>query len=189
MRGAGGLSHNTASRGRLATGAARNPAPSAAAAMPEFHPLSPPSFRPSCELCREAGGALVFQSAQWRVIRAEDAAFPAFYRVVWRAHVAEWSDLTLAEQASMMGAVGAVERVLRDALAPTKINLASLGNVVPHLHWHVIARFDWDSRFPAPVWAAPEREVAPAPVARLRMPLPELDARVARAVAALAPAA
>ena len=157
--------------------------------MPVFQPLEPPSFRPACELCREAGGVLVFQSAQWRVIRAEDAAFPAFYRVVWRAHVAEWSDLSLADQAALLGAVGAVERVLRDALSPTKINLASLGNVVPHLHWHVIARFDWDSHFPAPVWAAPVREVAPAPVTRLRTGLPELDARVARAVAALAPGA
>ena len=157
--------------------------------MPEFQALESPSFRRACELCRDAGGVLVFQAAQWRVIRAEDAAFPAFYRVVWRAHVAEWSDLSLAEQAALMGVVGAVERVLRDALAPTKINLASLGNVVPHLHWHVIARFDWDSHFPAPVWAAPAREVAPAPAARLRISLPELDARVARAVAALAPAA
>ena len=157
--------------------------------MPDFHPFASSSFRPACELCREAGGVLVFQSAHWRVIRVEDAAFPAFYRVVWRAHVAEWSDLTLAEQAAMMGAVGAVERVLRDALAPTKINLASLGNVVPHLHWHVIARFDWDSHFPAPVWASPAREVVPAPVTRLRTGLAELDARVARAVGALAPAA
>jgi diadenosine tetraphosphate (Ap4A) HIT family hydrolase len=157
--------------------------------MPVFQPLESPSSRPLCQLCREAGGTLVFQSAQWRVIRAQDAAFPAFYRVVWRAHVGEWGDLSLAEQAAMMGAVGAVERVLRDALAPTKINLASLGNVVPHLHWHVIARFDWDSHFPAPVWAAPVREVAPAAVTRLRVGLDELDARVARAVAALAPGA
>jgi len=157
--------------------------------MPDFQPPASPAYRPACELCRAAGGVLVFQSAQWRVIRAEDAAFPAFYRVVWRAHVAEWSDLSLADQAALMGAVGAVERVLRDALAPTKINLASLGNVVPHLHWHVIARFDWDSHFPAPVWAAPAREVAPAPVTRLRVGLGELDTRVARAVAALAPGA
>jgi len=157
--------------------------------MPVFQPPAPPDFRPDCELCREAGGTLVFQAARWRVIRAQDASFPAFYRVVWRAHVAEWSDLSLAGQAGLMGVVGAVERVLRDALAPTKINLASLGNVVPHLHWHVIARFDWDSHFPAPVWAAPAREVVPAPVVRLRTPLPELDTRVARAVAALAPAA
>src|SRR5438128_10965810 len=118
--------------------------------MPDFHPLSSPTFQPSCELCREAGGVLVFQSAQWRVIRAEDAAFPAFYRVVWRAHVAEWSDLTLAEQAALMGAVGTVERVLRDALAPPQINLASLGNVVPQPHWHVLPRLGRDRRVPAP---------------------------------------
>jgi len=160
-----------------------------ATSMSHFQTLETPAFRPTCELCREAGGVLVFQSPEWRVIRAEDAAFPAFYRVVWRAHVAEWSDLSLAGQAALMGAVGAVERVLREALAPTKINLASLGNVVPHLHWHVIARFDWDSHFPAPVWGVPAREVAPAPVTRLRTDLAELDARVARAVAALAPGA
>jgi diadenosine tetraphosphate (Ap4A) HIT family hydrolase len=157
--------------------------------MPDFLPAPPHAARADCELCREAGGVPVFQSAQWRVIRARDAAFPAFYRVVWRAHVPEWSDLALADQAALMGAVGAVERVLRASLAPTKINLASLGNVVPHLHWHVIARFDWDSHFPAPVWAAPARVVEPPPAARLAVPLDELDARVARAVAALAPAA
>ncbi len=157
--------------------------------MPAFKPLQSSLLSSPCELCREAGGTLVFQSAQWRVIRAEDVAFPAFYRVVWRAHVAEWTDLSLHDQAALMGAVGAVERVLRDALAPTKINLASLGNVVPHLHWHVIARFDWDSHFPAPVWGAAARTVAPAAVTRLRVGLDELDARVARAVAALAPAA
>ena len=50
-----------------------------------------------------------------------------------------------------------VEEVLREHLAPTKINLAALGNMVPHLHWHVIARFDWDSHFPSPVWAAAQR--------------------------------
>ena len=156
--------------------------------MPDFKPLASPSFQSACELCREVGGVLVFQAAHWRVIRAHDAAFPAFYRVVWRAHVAEWSDLSLVDQGALMGVVGTVERVLRDALAPTKINLASLGNVVPHLHWHVIARFDWDSHFPAPVWAAAARVVEPAPDTRLRVGLDELDARVARAVAALAPA-
>jgi diadenosine tetraphosphate (Ap4A) HIT family hydrolase len=153
---------------------------------PVFHAPTRPAN--GCELCREAGGPLVFQAAAWRVIRADDAAFPAFYRVVWRDHVAEWTDLSIADRGTLMNVVGTVERVLRESLAPRKINLASLGNVVPHLHWHVIARFDWDSRWPAPVWAAAVREVEPAPVARLPMSLPELDARVARAVAALAPA-
>ena len=50
----------------------------------------------------------------------------------------------------------------REVLRPDKINLASLGNVVPHLHWHVIPRFADDRHFPAPVWATPQREVATA---------------------------
>ncbi len=54
--------------------------------MSVFKTLASPSFDPGCELCRSPGGVPVFQSAQWRVIRAEEAAFPAFYRVVWRAH-------------------------------------------------------------------------------------------------------
>jgi diadenosine tetraphosphate (Ap4A) HIT family hydrolase len=57
-----------------------------------------------------------------------------------------------------------VERALRNELQPDKINLASLGNMVPHLHWHVIARFSDDAHFPSPIWAEarrPGRRVAP----------------------------
>lgn len=100
------------------------------------------------------GGLLVFQNAQLRVIQAQEAGFPAFYRVVWTRHVAEFSDLSPTERASCLQAVVTVEQVLREQLQPDKINLAALGNVVPHLHWHVIARFAWDTHFPAPVWAA-----------------------------------
>ena len=56
-----------------------------------------------------------------------------------------------------MAAVTAVEQALREHLQPTKINLAALGNLVPHLHWHVIARFDWDSHFPGAVWGESKR--------------------------------
>ena len=108
----------------------------------------------------EEGGLVLLRHARLRIIRATSpdvADTPAFYRVVWNAHVAEWSDLAEADQALCMRTVTAVERVLRQQLQPTKINLAALGNVVPHLHWHVIARFDWDNRFPAPVWAGAQR--------------------------------
>jgi diadenosine tetraphosphate (Ap4A) HIT family hydrolase len=66
-----------------------------------------------------------------------------------------------------------LERCLRQHVSPDKINLASLGNQVPHLHWHVIARFAWDSHFPAPVWAAPIR---PADAVRQQNLLPLLAA-------------
>jgi len=81
-----------------------------------------------------------------------------------------------------MQLVCAVERVLLDRLHPTKINLAALGNMVPHLHWHVIARFTWDSHFPQPIWGAVQRGVDPAPTGRLACRLDELDAAVAAAL-------
>lgn len=113
-----------------------------------------------CPLCESDGGELVFRNPQLRIIQANEPDFPAFYRVVWNRHVAEWSDLLPAERESCMNAVVAVEQILRSELQPCKINLAALGNVVPHLHWHVTARFEWDSHYPASIWGASRR--APA---------------------------
>lgn len=137
-----------------------------------------------CELCEQPGGVPVASGLAWRVIRVADADFPAFYRVVWTAHVAEFTDLSPAERATCMGVVARVETVLRERLSPTKINLAALGNMVPHLHWHVIARFDWDSHFPQPVWGTRQRDVAPPAASRLAVPLDVLDAAVRSAVQA-----
>ena len=132
----------------------------------------------TCPLCAEDGGALVWRGERLRVIRAQEAGFPAFYRVVWNAHVAEFSDLTAADRVHCMEAVTLVEQALRQHLAPTKVNIAALGNMVPHLHWHVIARFDWDSHFPAPVWAAAQRPSPAAQEAALRALLPALEAQL-----------
>jgi len=142
-----------------------------------------PTRLTGCELCEYDGGVLVARTSDWRVIRAEDADHPAFYRVIWNAHVREWTDLPGEDRLRMMALVETVEGVLRDRLQPHKINLASLGNVVPHLHWHVIARFDWDARWPAPVWAARQREVVDA-TGRLPLSLADLDAAVRSALAA-----
>ncbi|WP_298834643.1 HIT family protein [uncultured Piscinibacter sp.] len=148
----------------------------------EFEPAA--DARPGCLLCREHGGVPLWQDGTWRVIRAEDADFPAFYRVIARHHVGEFSALLAPERQRCMDLVCTVERVLIEQLHPTKINLAALGNMVPHLHWHVIARFEWDSHFPQPVWGPRQREVAGGALVRLGLSLSELDARVAEALAA-----
>ena len=122
------------------------------------------------------------QADAWRVGRAEEADFPAFYRVIWQSHVPEWTDLAVAQRHACMEVVSAVEQVLRSVLAPTKINLASFGNVVPHLHWHVIARFAWDSHFPQPVWGLRQREVPGGAAARLGCELHVLDEAVRAAL-------
>ncbi|WP_428419661.1 HIT family protein [Methylibium sp.] len=138
--------------------------------------------QPGCELCEQPGGVLVHQGPEWRVVRVVDAAFPGFYRVIRQGHVAEFTDLDAAARRQGMEVVAVVEQVLRDLLQATKINLASFGNVVPHLHWHVIARFGWDSHFPQPVWGQALRVVDPPPERRLPVTLEALDARMAKAL-------
>ena len=123
----------------------------------------------NCPLCDADGGLLIFKNNQFRVIQAVEVGFPAFYRVVWNAHVAEFSDLSPDERSVCMNAVVLIEKTLREQLQPTKINLAALGNAVPHLHWHVIARFEWDGHFPAPVWTAPQRAVDAEKLAQLAL--------------------
>ena len=132
----------------------------------------------SCPLCAEDGGALVWRGERLRVIRAQEAGFPAFYRVVWNVHVAEFSDLAATDRVHCMEAVTMVEQALRQHLSPTKVNIAALGNMVPHLHWHVIARFDWDSHFPAPVWAAAQRPSPAGQEAAVQALLPALEVQL-----------
>ncbi len=139
-----------------------------------------------CPLCEGPGGDLVFRDAAFRVIRTDEGGFAAFYRVVWNEHFPELSDLAPADRALCLEAVVAVEKSLRAHLHPAKVNLASLGNLVPHLHWHVIARFDWDSHFPAPVWAPARREAPAAQAARVAALRPLLEADMIRHLSPLA---
>ncbi|MDO5059986.1 MAG: HIT domain-containing protein [Neisseria sp.] len=113
----------------------------------------------NCPICRADNEEILWQQGKIRVIAVynEDGA-PAFCRVIWQDHIAEMTDLPPAERAALMDMVFRTEAAMRKVFNPAKINLASLGNVVPHLHWHIIARFTDDSRFPAPIWAATQRE-------------------------------
>ena len=138
---------------------------------------------PACPLCEADGGLLVYRNASLRIIQANEVGFPAFYRVVWSRHVAEFSDLSPAEREVCMQAVVAVEQVLRSELQPAKINLAALGNMVPHLHWHVIARFDWDSHFPGSVWSMPQRAADEARVAAISAQCDQISRKIAEFLA------
>ena len=106
-----------------------------------------------CELCAQAGGELIWQNDQLRVVLVDDKLFAGFTRVIWQEHVVEITDLASEQRSALMKTVCLVETIQREVLKPTKINLASLGNMTPHLHWHVIPRFEQDANFPNPVWA------------------------------------
>ncbi|TCV88096.1 HIT family protein [Sulfurirhabdus autotrophica] len=112
----------------------------------------------TCELCDQSSGELLWQDELCRVIWVNDPDYPGFCRVIWKAHVKEMTDLPPQARVHLMSVVFAVEQAIREVLTPDKINLASLGNVVPHLHWHVIPRFNTDRHFPNPIWGTPMRE-------------------------------
>lgn len=111
----------------------------------------------SCELCNQAGGTLIWQAKDCRVVLVDDADYPGFCRVIWNHHNKEMSDLAPSQQQYFMATVFIVEAALREVIQPDKINLASLGNMTPHLHWHVIPRYKHDKHFPQPIWAIPQR--------------------------------
>jgi len=75
------------------------------------------------------------------------------------------TDLKEDEQQEMMRVVFAVEATLRKLLNPDKINLASLGNMTPHVHWHVIPRWHEDRCFPNPIWGSGQRTIISIPAA------------------------
>ena len=120
----------------------------------------------SCELCDSAGGDTLWQDELCRVVLVDDRDYPGFCRVILNRHVSEMTDLDAATRQRLMRVVYAAEQGLRQLMQPVKINLASFGNVVAHLHWHVIARFADDKHFPGPVWGEARRAGTPRPVDR-----------------------
>ena len=114
-----------------------------------------------CIFCQEPGGTVLWQDAFCRVILAGEPDYPGLCRVILNRHAKEMTDLSVAEQIRLFSVVMAAEAAVRQVMAPDKINLASLGNLVPHLHWHVIPRYADDRHFPEPIWAQARRAAAP----------------------------
>lgn len=132
-----------------------------------------------CELC-ELPGPFVWRGPKFSVIVVDDANYPGFCRVIWNEHVREMSDLSADDRLLLNEAVFQLEAAVREVMEPLKVNVASLGNVVPHLHWHVIPRFADDAHFPAPVWAQAVRQTEAAVLAARRARLAQLETAILR---------
>lgn len=132
-----------------------------------------------CELC-QLNIAPIWRNELFSVIAVDDVAYPGFVRVIWHEHVREISDLPDAHRLALNDAVHRVELAVRAVMQPLKINVASLGNVVPHVHWHIIPRYLDDAHFPSPVWAAAVRETDASVLAARHALLPQLKAEIIR---------
>ncbi len=106
----------------------------------------------TCPLCLTSPHEILWQDEFCRVVLLNDIDYPAYCRVELIAHIKEMTDLAPAERARTMQVVFAVEAAIREVIQPYKINLASLGNKTPHMHWHLIPRFSDDKHFPNSHW-------------------------------------
>lgn len=131
-----------------------------------------------CELCAGPGGRVIHDEGRLRVVLVDEPEYPGFVRVVWNAHVQEMTDLSPADRTHLMEVVFAVESALRKVMRPHKMNVASLGNMTPHLHWHIIPRYEDDAHFPKPVWVERLRATPPPALAVRQAQVPALAAAV-----------
>jgi diadenosine tetraphosphate (Ap4A) HIT family hydrolase len=92
-----------------------------------------------------------------RVLLMNDATYPWLILVPQRASVSEVHELAPADRGVLIEEVAAASERLASATGAHKINIGALGNVVPQLHVHVIARFRHDPAWPRPVWGAVPR--------------------------------
>jgi len=97
------------------------------------------------------------------VILNRDQFFPGYTFVVIKEHVTELFHLDREKRICVMEEVTAVASALYTLFKADKINYELLGNMVPHMHWHLVPRFRTDQLWPRPIWAVPHEEVILSP--------------------------
>lgn len=109
-----------------------------------------------------------------RLLLMNDATYPWLILVPERPDVREIIELAAADRVTLMDEITAVSQALTAMLRPDKLNVAAIGNLVPQLHIHVVARFRSDPAWPAPVWGrTPPRPYSPAAAAEMSTQLCE----------------
>jgi diadenosine tetraphosphate (Ap4A) HIT family hydrolase len=144
----------------------------------------------NCVLCKDElkpeEGQLIWRGDDCRVILVNDPDLPGFCRVIWNRHVAEMTDLSYGEREHLMTLVFAVEEAIRHIMHPDKVNIAALGNMVPHIHWHVIPRFKDDAFYPGSTWSSRVQETPAAVLAARKQKAMELPEAIKAAISSLA---
>lgn len=90
-------------------------------------------------------------------IEVEESEVP-WLKIFTQAERREFSDCSHSERTAIFEALDIIEKEMLSYYKPTKINIASFGNYMPLVHWHIMARFTDDSFFPEPMWGAKQRE-------------------------------
>ena len=97
------------------------------------------------------------------VILNRDQFFPGYTLLFTKAHVTELFHLDHSVRAGLMEEVSRVAEALFSTFQPDKINYELLGNMVPHIHWHIVPRFSSEALWPRPIWAENHTELILTP--------------------------
>lgn len=116
----------------------------------------------SCPMCRrwdDDSDLRIVELKHSRVILNRDQFFPGYSLLIARTHVTELFHLEQAVRAELIEEVSRVAAALQAVFQPDKINYELLGNMVPHMHWHLVPRFSSDPLWPRPIWAEAHTEL------------------------------
>jgi diadenosine tetraphosphate (Ap4A) HIT family hydrolase len=116
----------------------------------------------NCPICRkwdDEPEQRIIELDRTLVSLNRDQFFPGYCFVYTKEHVTELFHLDVEVRNAVMAEVCAVAQALYNAFSPDKINYELLGNMAPHMHWHIVPRSSTDPFWPHPHWSAPHREL------------------------------
>jgi len=129
----------------------------------------------TCPMCRRWDDDSDLRVAELEhsfVVLNRDQFFPGYTLLFTKQHATELFHLDHAVRAGLMEEVSTVAKALHALFRPDKLNYELLGNMVPHIHWHLVPRFATDPLWPRPIWAESHEELTlPAEAYRQRIQL------------------
>ena len=114
---------------------------------------------PMCRRWQDDSDLRIIELEHSHVVLNRDQFFTGYTLLFTKEHITELFHLAPALRSTLMEEVSRVAAALHAAFSPAKINYELLGNMVPHMHWHLIPRFTDDPLWPRPVWALPHDEL------------------------------
>ena len=120
----------------------------------------------ACPMCRrwdDDADLRVTELEHSFVVLNRDQFFPGYTLLLTKQHVTELFHLDMAVRSGLMEEVSRVAEALFTLFQPDKINYELLGNMVPHIHWHLVPRFSSDALWPRPIWAEPHSDLVLSP--------------------------
>lgn len=105
-----------------------------------------------CLLCNENNDEVIWEDSLCHLISTKEKNQFGIHRLIWKVHVKELSDLSEKNRHHVFEQLTLAEKFVLNEFNPDKINLASMGNKIPHLHWHIIPRWKTDPWWPSTIW-------------------------------------